>query len=85
MTCAISSNMREPMHGDPAETQRLTHQNLQPGADVRGNPPMVQGTNTFESLPEGLRRQRKGPYDKNVGRNEEATQVPKNWHPKEGL
>jgi hypothetical protein len=28
-------------------------------------------------LPEGLKRDRKGPYDKNVGRNEEATQVPR--------
>jgi hypothetical protein len=27
--------------------------------------------------PEGLQRPRKGPYDKNVGRNEEATQVPR--------
>ena len=50
-----------------------------------GNPPMAQGTDTFESLPEGLRRERKDPYDKNVGRNEHATQVPKNWHPKERL
>ena len=36
-------------------------------------------------MPEGLKRERKGPYDKNVGRNEDATQVPKNWHPKEGV
>ena len=28
-------------------------------------------------LPEGLQRERKGPYDKNVGRNEEASQVPR--------
>ena len=27
-------------------------------------------------LPEGLQRPRKGPYDKAVGRNEAATQVP---------
>jgi hypothetical protein len=29
-----------------------------------------------DHLPEGLKRERKGPYDKNVGRNEKATQVP---------
>jgi hypothetical protein len=28
-------------------------------------------------LPEGLQRERKGPYDKNVGRNEEASQAPR--------
>ena len=28
-------------------------------------------------LPEGLLRERKGPYDKNFGRNEEASQVPR--------
>jgi hypothetical protein len=27
-------------------------------------------------LPEGLQRERKGPYDKHVGRNEETSQVP---------
>jgi hypothetical protein len=27
-------------------------------------------------LPEGLRRPRKGPYDKEIGRNEEVSQVP---------
>jgi hypothetical protein len=80
-----SSNMREPVRGEPAETQRSPHQDAQHGADVRGNPPMVQGTSPEESLPEGLRRERKGPYDKNVGRNEKATQVPKNWDPQRGI
>ena len=28
-------------------------------------------------LPEGLQRERKGPYDKRVGRNEQASQVPR--------
>jgi len=37
----------------------------------RGEPPSMQG-----GLPEGLQRPRKGPYDKAVGRNEAATQVP---------
>src|SRR4051812_22736166 len=40
-------------------------------ADVRGNAPMVQGTDSMESLPEGLKRERKGPYDKNIGRADE--------------
>ena len=39
---------------------------------------MVQGTNAFDSLPEGLRHERKGPYDKNMGRNEEAANLPGN-------
>jgi hypothetical protein len=74
-----SSNMREPVRGEPAETQRSPHQDAQRGADVRGNPPMVQGADVADSLPEGLRRERKGPYDKNLGRNEDATQLPKSW------
>jgi hypothetical protein len=28
-------------------------------------------------LPEGLQRERKGPYDRQVGRNEDASQVPR--------
>jgi hypothetical protein len=30
------------------------------------------------AMPEGLVRERKGPLDKNLGRNEKATQVPGN-------
>lgn len=30
-----------------------------------------------EEIPEGLRRERKGPYDKNAGRNEADSQVPR--------
>ena len=74
-----TSNMREPERGEQAETQRSPHQDLQQGADVRGNPPMVQGSDAMDALPEGLKRERKGPYDKNLGRGEDATQVPKNW------
>jgi hypothetical protein len=73
-----SSNLREPLEGEPAETRRSPHQAGQHGADVRGNPPMVQGTSPIDSLPEGLRRARKRPYDKNVGRNESASHVPGN-------
>src|SRR4051812_26362510 len=74
-----SSNMREPQRGDPSETQRSPHQAAQHGADVRGTPPTAQGSEGEDSLPEGLQRERKGPYDKNLGRNEDAVQVPKNW------
>jgi hypothetical protein len=74
-----SSNMREPLRGDPSETQSSPHQDAQHGAEVRGNPPMVQGSDAVDSSPEGLQRERKGPYDKNLGRNQDATQIPKNW------
>jgi hypothetical protein len=80
-----SNNMREPVRLEPAETQRSPHQDAQHGADVRGNPPMVQGTDRSQNLPEGLLRERKGPDDKNVGRAEAATQVPKNWNPRGGV
>lgn len=80
-----SSNQREPVKGQPKEVQQSPHQAAQHGADVRGEPPMVQGTSVDESLPEGLRRERKGPYSATAGRNEEATQVPKNWSPKDGV
>jgi len=76
-----SSNMREPIKGDPAEEQRSPHQDAQEGADVRGEPPMVQGTSQSDALPEGLQRERKGPYDKNLGRIEDAPHVP---NPKAG-
>lgn len=66
---------------DGSAGERTPHQDAQHGADVRGQAPMLQRN---EGLPEGLARERKGPLDKNVGRNEAATQVPKNWNPKEG-
>jgi hypothetical protein len=77
-----SSNMREPIARDPIETQRSLHQDGQSGAAVQGNPPMVQGSSVADSMPEGLQRERKGPYDRDVGRNEAATQVPNNGNPK---
>jgi len=40
--------------------------------DKNGEPLTVQQE---EALPEGLRRERKGPYDKNVGRAEDATEM----------
>jgi hypothetical protein len=32
---------------------------------------------THNELPEGLQRERKGPYDKNTGRDENTSQVPR--------
>jgi hypothetical protein len=49
-----SENIRE---------RRTTRQNAQPGADVRG-----ETVSTPDTLPEGLRRERKGPLDKDSGR-----------------
>jgi len=69
----VDSSLGEP-NGDRPEGQRSSHQNEQRGADVRGQPPMVQD---FEIMPEGLQRERKGPLDKNVGRGEQPSQVPK--------
>jgi hypothetical protein len=68
-----TSNLRAPPRGEVAETQRSPHQAAPRGADVRGVPPIVQGPNREDSLPEGLQRERKGPSDKNVGRKEDAT------------
>jgi len=62
---------------EPApEIQQSPHQAAQHGADVRGIPSMVQGSNREDSLPEGLQRERKGPYDRHVGRKEDVAQVP---------
>lgn len=74
-------NLRAPLRCEVAETQRSPHQAAQHGADVRGIPPMVQGSKRKDSLPEGLQRERRGPYDKNVGRKANATQVPGNRKP----
>jgi hypothetical protein len=52
------------------EIQRGRHQREQHSAKVRGQPQMVQES---DSMPEGLQRERKGPLDKNVGRGEEPT------------
>jgi hypothetical protein len=78
----VSANMRKPFKGETDHISRSTHQDAQHGADVRGEPPIVQGLSACDALPEGLRRERKGPYDKNFGRDEAANQVPKNWDPK---
>ena len=71
-----TSNLREPLRGEVAEIQRSPHQAAQHGAGVRGIPSMVQGSNREDSLPEGLQRERKGPYDRNVGRKVDAARAP---------
>src|SRR5262245_22080080 len=69
----VDPSFGDPVRGDPPEIQQSPHQAAQHAADVRGNPAMVQSDDTF---PEGLARPRKGPYDKNFGRNEVADHVP---------
>jgi hypothetical protein len=49
---------------DQVREKRTAHQDAQWGADVRPEP--LPGNEPV--LPEGLRRQRKGPLDKNRGR-----------------
>jgi hypothetical protein len=46
------------------QDRRTPHENAQPGADVRSEPKVVPDVN----LPEGLRRRRYGPYDRDRGR-----------------
>ena len=63
----VDATRSQPPNGASAG-DRSPHQDAQHGAEVRGQPSMVQ---KHEALPEGLRRERKGPYDKNVGRAED--------------
>jgi hypothetical protein len=56
----------------PDTNQQTEHERAQPGADVRGEP--VPSKN-FE-LPEGLKRQRMGPYDRDKGRGDVPAHVP---------
>jgi hypothetical protein len=46
------------------DDHRTPQEDAQPGADVRPEPNVVPDVN----LPEGLRRQRHGPYDRDKGR-----------------
>jgi len=56
----------------PDTNQQTEHERAQPGADVRGEP---VPTKIFE-LPEGLKRQRMGPYDRDKGRGDVPAHVP---------
>ena len=52
---------------DQVKDQRTAHEAAQSGADVRAEPlPSKKEGNS--PLPEGLRRERKGPLSKNTGR-----------------
>ena len=48
-------------------SQQTARERAQPGADVRGNP-VPTTTGYAHSLPEGLKRRRKGPLNKTTGR-----------------
>jgi hypothetical protein len=47
----------------PDTNQQTAHERAQPGADVRGEPIPMEGY----GVPEGLKRERKGPLNKNEG------------------
>jgi hypothetical protein len=57
----------------PDTNQQTEHERAQPGSDVRGEP---LPTKNFE-LPEGLKRQPIGPYDRDKGRGDVPAHVPK--------
>jgi hypothetical protein len=65
---------------DKQSSKQTEHQRSQQGADVRepagGAAPAP--AKDFD-LPEGLKRQRQGPYDKDRGRDQQPSQVPSNW------
>jgi hypothetical protein len=46
------------------------------GGVARRQAPVPEQPSSGPELPEGLRRARKGPYDRETGRNEEPLQVP---------
>jgi hypothetical protein len=66
--------------------QQTAHERAQPGADVRGAPiPGNKMVPRDNALPEGLRRERKGPLNKSYGRGGEASHVPShNPRPRSG-
>ena len=79
-------DLRDGRHGahDPAgnvneldTNQQTPHERAQPGADVRGTPiPAGKTAAREEALPEGLKRERKGPLNKSDGRGGIASHVP---------
>jgi hypothetical protein len=56
----------------PDTNQQTEHERAQPGADVRGEPVPTKDV----ELPEGLKRQRMGPYDRDKGRGDVPAHVP---------
>jgi hypothetical protein len=71
----VDSSAGDPPQAQPQQDPCSPHQRAQHGAEVRSNPPQTQGA---EPLPEGLTRERKSPYNKDLGRGENPTQVPGN-------
>ena len=55
---------------EPVSSERTRHQQRQGGADVREGVPNGDAPHPTRTadLPEGLERERKGPYDKDAGR-----------------
>jgi hypothetical protein len=67
----ISSTLEERWTGaEPITPERTRHQEQQGGADVREGVPNEDSPHRTRTadLPEGLRREPKGPYDKDAGR-----------------
>jgi hypothetical protein len=56
-----------PITTQPMQQLSTPHEKAQPGADVR-----APTTPTDDSIPEGLRRERKGPYSPTRGRKGES-------------
>jgi hypothetical protein len=52
----------------PDKSHRTAHEQAQPGADVRGEPVPAKLPMEEYGLPEGLKRKRQGPLDKDSGR-----------------
>jgi hypothetical protein len=61
----------------PDSTQQTQHERAQPGADVRGKSVPGEKLPMEEYwLPEGLKREPKGPLNKSTGRGETPKHVP---------
>jgi hypothetical protein len=60
---------------EPVISERTRHQAKQVGADVREGVPNEDSPHPTRTadLPEGLRREPKGPYDKDAGRRGKST------------
>jgi hypothetical protein len=56
----------------PDTNRQTEHERAQPGADVRGDPVPTKNLD----LPEGLKRQRMGPYSRDHGRGDVPAHVP---------
>jgi hypothetical protein len=59
----------------PDTNLQTAHESAQPGADVRGEPAPAHSP-TADDVPEGLKRERKGPLNKSDGRGEQSSHLP---------